>query len=101
MNIIKVFLCLSIFILPEVSLAQRVMYSAQEFRLPTSWTPDVNPDHPFPEYPRPSMKRNEWKSLNGRWHFTKRTKDSTIPAVFEKEIIVPFPVESALSGVYD
>lgn len=92
---------MSIPFLVSVSFAQRIMYSAPEFRLPTEWTFDVNPDHPLPEYPRPSMKRNEWKNLNGRWHFTKGDKDGSIPLKFEKEIIVPFPVESALSGIGD
>ena len=77
------------------------MYSAPDFRLPTEWTSDVNPDNPHSEYPRPAMRRTEWKSLNGRWHFTKSDKDASKPEIFEKEIIVPFPVESALSGIYD
>ena len=97
----KVLLFLLIPLFSSVCTAQRIMYAPPEFRLPTEWTFDVNPDEPLPEYPRPSMQRNEWKSLNGRWHYTKNGKEDARPVVYEKEIIVPFPVESALSGIYD
>lgn len=97
----KVLLFLLIPLFSSVCIAQRIMYAPPEFRLPTEWTFDVNPDEPLPEYPRPSMQRNEWKSLNGRWHYTKNGKEDARPVVYEKEIIVPFPVESALSGIYD
>ncbi len=82
-------------------IAQKITYSPPEFRLTTPWTLDVNPDQPRPEYPRPSMKRAEWMSLNGRWHYAKSKKDAAEPAIYKREIIVPFPVESALSGVQD
>ena len=101
MKIFKVLLFLSIPLVPSFAFAQRIMYSPPEFRLPTEWTDNVNPDNPLPEYPRPAMQRNEWKSLNGRWHFTKTGKNDPRPSTYDKEIIVPFPVESALSGIYD
>lgn len=56
---------------------------------------------PHPEYPRPGMVRTAWKTLNGRWHFTTTDIKTNPPSVFEKEILVPFPVESALSGIGD
>lgn len=101
MSITKVLFFLSIPLFPFISCAQRIMYSSPEFQLPTEWTMDVNPDNPLPEYPRPTMKRSEWKSLNGRWHYTKSKKDDPQPLEFEREIIVPFPVESSLSGIND
>ncbi len=65
----------------------------------TQWTRDVDIDNPRPEYPRPAMVRDAWKNLNGRWRFalTDIEKD-TIPE-YSKTIIVPFPVESSLSGL--
>ena len=99
MKIFKVFLFISILFLSSFCIAQKISYSAPEFRLSTEWSSDVNPDNPHPEYPRPTMIRPEWKSLNGRWHFALAEKESGLPNIFDREIIVPFPVESALSGI--
>lgn len=92
-----------VFLLPRfisgVCIAQKMSYTAPEFKLTTEWTSDVNPDNPHPEYPRPSMVRSEWKSLNGRWHFAKNDTANGLPEIFEREILVPYPVESALSGI--
>ena len=79
MKLGKLILICSISLVASIADAQRIKYSSPEFRLPTDWTFDVNPDNPRPEYPRPSMKRAEWKSLNGRWHFTKSNKDDERP----------------------
>lgn len=79
--------------------AQTISYTPPEFRLTTKWSMEVNPDHPHQEYPRPNMTREDWKSLNGRWYFELTGKDEGIPPHFRREIIVPFPVESALSGI--
>ena len=101
MNTFKVLLFIILSIFAIACPGQRIMYSTPDFRLPTEWTSDVNPDNPHPEYPRPTMRRPEWKSLNGRWRFTKTDKEASKPEIFEKEIIVPYPVESSLSGIYD
>jgi hypothetical protein len=58
----------------------------------TRWAKDVSPANALPEYPRPQMVRKEWLSLNGLWKI--KLGDST-----ETRILVPYPVESALSGV--
>ncbi|MCK5470298.1 MAG: beta-galactosidase [Cyclobacteriaceae bacterium] len=100
MRIFKVTLVFSILFFSSFCIAQKISYVPPEFRLSTEWTLDVNPDNPHPEYPRPGMTRPEWKSLNGRWHFAKTGKEESQPEVFDREIIVPFPVESALSGIY-
>ncbi|MFZ5517652.1 MAG: PA14 domain-containing protein [Candidatus Zhuqueibacterota bacterium] len=65
----------------------------------TRWTPQVNPENPLPEYPRPQLVRNEWQNLNGLWEYAIRPVAEDCPADFDGEILVPFPVESALSGV--
>src|SRR6266567_8564315 len=67
--------------------------------LMTRWATDVSPKKPHPEYPRPLMERKEWLNLNGPWDFAVRPKDENRPAAFDGKILVPFPVESALSGV--
>lgn len=67
----------------------------------TRWTSQVTPELPFPEYPRPQMVRTEWQNLNGLWNYA--IVDNNIPKEEIKEwdgnILVPYPVESALSGV--
>jgi len=79
--------------------AQVISQTPPEFRLKTQWSEDVNPDLPHQEYPRPNMRREEWSSLNGRWYFEITPKEAGIPTRFKQEIIVPFPVESALSRI--
>jgi len=69
------------------------------FIMETPWSESVPVDDPWPEYPRPGMVRSEWVSLNGLWEFTLTGIRDTIPLAFEHLIRVPFPVESALSGV--
>ena len=64
----------------------------------TRWAAKVNPECPLPEYPRPIMKRGEWKNLNGLWDYAITDATST-PDKFEGEILVPFAIESSLSGV--
>lgn len=79
--------------------AQTVLSLPPDFQLTTEWSYRVNPDNPWPEYPRPNMKRTNWRSLNGRWYFATSGKNDPVPERFRQEIIVPFPVESALSRV--
>ncbi len=54
---------------------------------------------PLPEYPRPQMTRPDWVNLNGWWDFAILPKDSPAPQTFEGKILVPYAVESLLSGV--
>lgn len=67
--------------------------------LMTRWAADVNATNALPEYPRPQLVREDWMNLNGPWDYAI-TPDSTNTATrFAGKILVPFPVESALSGV--
>lgn len=68
-------------------------------KITTPWVEKVNPVSPLPEYPRPQMVRNEWKNLNGLWDYAITTSKESMPKVFQGKILVPFAVESALSGV--
>jgi hypothetical protein len=67
----------------------------------TRWAKDVNPSHPLPEYPRPQMERKDWLNLNGIWELQSGLENDPVPTgkQFSGKIIVPYPVESALSGV--
>ncbi|WLD13717.1 glycoside hydrolase family 2 protein [Planctellipticum variicoloris] len=65
----------------------------------TRWAKDVSPDKVHPEYPRPQMVREHWLNLNGLWEYAIVAKDAGQPTDWSGRILVPFPVESALSGV--
>lgn len=67
--------------------------------LKTRWSKDVSPEKAWPDYPRPQMVRTEWTNLNGLWQYAIRPANADKPANWDGEILVPFPVESALSGV--
>lgn len=60
---------------------------------------DLDPESPLPDYPRPQMVRGRWLNLNGSWDYALADKDAGRPAEFGGEILVPFPIESTLSGV--
>ncbi len=66
--------------------------------LSTKWAAEISPVNAWPEYPRPQLLRDEWINLNGLWDYAIAGKDS-MPTAFRGKILVPFPVESALSGV--
>lgn len=65
----------------------------------TRWAEQINSSCPLPEYPRPLLQRNEWKNLNGLWDYSILPKGSAIPDKFNGKILVPFAIESSLSGV--
>lgn len=71
-----------------------------EGRISTPWAAQVNPAAPLPEYPRPQLVRHTWMNLNGLWDYSLLPQgDDARPATFEGKILVPFAVESSLSGV--
>ena len=66
----------------------------------TPWSADVDPANPLPEYPRPQMEREAWQSLNGLWDYVITPRDADVcPKEADGKILVPFAIESALSGV--
>lgn len=65
----------------------------------TEWSAKVDPTNPLPEYPRPQMVRNAWMNLNGLWSYSILPSADAAPATHQGKILVPFAVESALSGV--
>src|ERR1039457_814274 len=85
----------ALFLVPLPSLAD---WQPAVGPLRTRWAKDVSPEKVLPEYPRPQMVRQDWLNLNGLWDLRTTRKDAT-RATFQTQILVPFPVESALSGV--
>ena len=81
-----------------------VSFAAEEWKpvpghLMTRWAHDVKPQQPLPEYPRPQMVRREWMNLNGLWDYAIGPQEGGPPETYAGRILVPFPIESALSGV--
>jgi hypothetical protein len=67
--------------------------------LMTKWGKQVTPDNVWKEHPRPQLQRADWLNLNGLWHYAITPQGSAAPKQWDGEILVPFAVESALSGV--
>jgi beta-galactosidase len=64
----------------------------------TRWGEQVTPENAWTQYPRPQFIRvGKWQNLNGLWQYAITKKEK--PESFDGEILVPFCVESALSGV--
>jgi beta-galactosidase/beta-glucuronidase len=81
------------------SLASAAEWEPAKGPLMTRWAKDVSPRNVHREYPRPQMTREEWQHLNGLWDYAITDKAAARPSKFEGKILVPFPIESALSGV--
>ncbi|QDU57602.1 glycoside hydrolase family 2 protein [Aeoliella mucimassa] len=65
----------------------------------TPWGETLDTNQVLPEYPRPQMVRQRWQNLNGQWDFAQTDLSDAKPQEFNESILVPFPVESTLSGV--
>ncbi|GEO09607.1 glycoside hydrolase family 2 protein [Segetibacter aerophilus] len=99
----KILLLGSLFLTLKISTvsAQDLNWQVGKNKIPTVWVDSVNPTRPLPEYPRPQMVRSNWINLNGLWDYSivPKTQQDATPTSFDGKILVPFAVESALSGV--
>ena len=68
-------------------------------KIKTKWASQIDVKNVLPEYPRPIMERSEWQNLNGLWEYAIQPVGKQKPSRFDGEILVPFAVESSLSGV--
>jgi len=73
-------------------------------RLMTPWGETIDPENVWQEYPRPQLVRDNWMNLNGVWDYFRRTNSVKLTyeetaSRFTQKILVPFGVESALSGI--
>lgn len=92
--------------LPLVLIATMIsaMAVAQDWKIQpvpvqTRWANEVTPTNVLKEYPRPQLVRNNWQNLNGLWQYAITVKEAALPTNFDGQILVPYPLESALSGV--
>lgn len=71
------------------------------YELRTKWADEVGPHNALPEYPRPQLTRDNWQNLNGSWEFAaaKAGEQPPVGRKLGEKILVPYPVESQLSGI--
>lgn len=82
-----------------VTHAQQAQWHLLKDKITTPWAEKLDPKSVLPEYPRPQLIRGNWQNLNGVWNYAIRPKSESEPATYDGAILVPFAVESALSGV--
>ncbi|MCG7855805.1 beta-galactosidase [Flavihumibacter sediminis] len=76
-------------------------YTRVEGKIMTPWADSINISAPLNEYPRPQMVRTQWLNLNGLWQYAVLPVNGSeaMPSSYDGNILVPFAIESALSGV--
>ncbi|MFT3739942.1 MAG: glycoside hydrolase family 2 TIM barrel-domain containing protein [Breznakibacter sp.] len=82
-----------------VAVRLTAQWSPQGDKIKTRWAETVDVNNVLPEYPRPIMERSGWKNLNGLWDYAIVPVGQSEPTTFDGKILVPFAVESSLSGV--
>ena len=89
------------FFIISKSFAQENKWQMIAGHIKTIWADSVDPSHPLPEYPRPQLQRTDWTNLNGLWEYAivPVSEAQNIPSAFDGKILVPFCIESSLSGV--
>ncbi|PHQ34050.1 glycoside hydrolase family 2 protein [Rhodopirellula bahusiensis] len=81
--------------LPKPELSTKPFQS----ELITKWGSEVTAENVWTEYPRPQLQRSNWANLNGHWDYAITPKQTQAPTEWAGQILVPFPLESKLSGV--
>lgn len=99
MNIIRCMLSAALMFALTAPVLGQDSWKLQPVAVQTRWAGEVSPTNALKEYPRPQMERNNWVNLNGLWDYAVTDKGASKPSVFEGHILVPYPIESALSGV--
>jgi len=89
-----IFLLLSLFCVNVFA-----QWNPSKDKIRTKWADEIDPNNVLPEYPRPIMERSQWNNLNGLWDYAILPVGSPEPTQFDGKILVPFAVESNLSGV--
>ncbi len=92
---------MSLLTLGAISTPAYAQWKQADGPLKTRWAKDVSPANALPEYPRPQMVRPDWQSLNGLWQFgpAKEADEPPVGKDLAEQILVPFPMESSLSGI--
>ena len=85
---------------PRQACCSRGCASALDRALLTEWGANVTAENAWREYPRPQLVRGDasWRCLNGLWEYAISAASAPPPSAFDGTILVPFPLESKLSG---
>lgn len=92
-------IAMSLFLVLLCSASVSAEWAPSGDKIQTPWAEEVNPKNVLPEYPRPILQRTDWQNLNGLWQYAITVRNAKHPTSFDGEILVPFAVESSLSGV--
>ncbi|MCX2948735.1 PA14 domain-containing protein [Lentzea sp. NEAU-D7] len=85
----------------KVEKTARTVGNVSTERLRTPWGEKVDTRNPLPEYPRPQLERDKWLNLNGPWEFAaaKAGEQPVFGKKLREKVVVPYPIESQLSGL--
>ena len=88
-------------LLPTTALAQQAPRGDAVYTgaISTRWGRAVTPENAWRSYPRPQLQRDQWQNLNGLWDYAIAKAGASQPQAMDGKILVPFAVESHLSGV--
>ena len=100
---IKHMIAANLLLLTGIQAANAVEWQMKQGPMMTPWSETIDVNNILGEYPRPQMEREEWLNLNGVWDLRKAVEGEAYQAGFtyDKKILVPFPIESALSGIME
>ncbi|TWU40987.1 glycoside hydrolase family 2 protein [Novipirellula artificiosorum] len=85
--------------IPKLPRAKRPTTPFQS-ELITKWGEALTAENAWTEYPRPMMAREQWQNLNGNWNYAiTDIERAETPENWDGKILVPFGLESKLSGV--
>ncbi len=83
----------------SAAVSQNSQWKIAGNKITTPWASEMDPENVLQEYPRPQMVREKWQNLNGLWDYSILPASSSRPSSFDGRILVPYAIESALSGV--
>ncbi|KRT15924.1 glycosyl transferase family 2 [Pedobacter ginsenosidimutans] len=95
----SLFIAGALFVLCSKDVIAQQKYAQKQVPIQSRWAKDVSPENALREYPRPQLVRSNWTNLNGMWDYAITAKNVSKPSTYEGQIMVPYPLESALSGV--
>jgi beta-galactosidase/beta-glucuronidase len=92
-------ICLGLAAIAQGTIPNGFAWAPATGHMMTKYADSVNSDSVWPEYPRPQLFRSPWINLNGLWDYAVAPDQTSEPTHWDGQILVPFPLESSLSGI--